>query len=203
MTFVQETTFGDTATAEAACARVRKVHEHISGTDPVTGLEYSASAPDLLAWIHAVEVHSFVVAYRAYAGRLSDGDADRYVAEMARVAELVELPSHLAPRTFGALEDYLDGMRASLRMTEPARDGLRTILAPPMRPALRPLWTVPGIATIAVLPDWARRMYGLRWVPAATLPIRVNVHVLSRAMNVLLPRAPVVREARARVGRAA
>ena len=69
--FVLATTYGDTATAEAAAARVRKVHARIHGVDPVTGLPYAANDPDLLLWIHAVEVESFLLAYRTYAGRLS------------------------------------------------------------------------------------------------------------------------------------
>ena len=35
--FVVDTTYGDTATAEAAAARVRAVHTRIHGVDPVTG----------------------------------------------------------------------------------------------------------------------------------------------------------------------
>ena len=66
--FVVSTTYGDTAAAEAAAGIVRKVHERIHGTDPVTGLPYSGSDPDLLLWIHAVEVESFLLAYRTYAG---------------------------------------------------------------------------------------------------------------------------------------
>src|SRR3954449_2820177 len=97
--FVLATTFGDTATADAAAAVVRNVHARIKGVDPFTGREFAANDPDLLLWIHAVEVESFVVAYRAYAGCLSRADADRYVAEMARVAELVELPPAMAPRS--------------------------------------------------------------------------------------------------------
>ncbi len=58
--FVLATTFGDTATAEAAAARVRAVHTRIFGVDPHTGTAYSATDPDLLLWIHAVEVESFV-----------------------------------------------------------------------------------------------------------------------------------------------
>ena len=90
--FVMATIYGDTAAAEAACERVRKVHARIHGVDPVTGRHYSGSDPDLLLWIHAVEVESFVLVYRKYAGRLSEEDADRYVVEMGRVAEMVELP---------------------------------------------------------------------------------------------------------------
>src|SRR5215470_3112582 len=90
--FVLDTTYGDTQTAEAAAARVRGVHRRIHGIDPVTGDPYSARDPDLLLWIHAVEVESFLLTYRTYAGRVSTDDGDRYVREMARVAEMVELP---------------------------------------------------------------------------------------------------------------
>ncbi len=78
--FVLSTTYGDTARAEAAAARVRAVHEHIHGVDPVTGREYRATDADLLLWIHAVEVESFLLAYRSFAGQLSRDDGDRYVA---------------------------------------------------------------------------------------------------------------------------
>jgi len=200
--FVYETTYGDTARAEEACARVCKVHAHVRGIDPVTGRAYTASDPDLLLWIHAVEVHSFVAAYRAYAGRLSDEDADRYVAEMVRVAELVELPHGLAPTSMGELREYLHGVEG-LRITPAAQEGMRTILGPPMPIALRPLWLIPKTATLAILPRFARRMYGLPWLPPATIPVRVNVYALTRAMNVLLPPAPIIRHARERVRDAA
>ncbi len=58
--FVLHTTYGDTSTAEAACAAVRRIHDRVHGVDAVTGRAYSAHDPDLLLWIHAVEVHSAV-----------------------------------------------------------------------------------------------------------------------------------------------
>jgi uncharacterized protein (DUF2236 family) len=200
--FVYVSTYGDTATAEAACARVRRVHERIRGIDPATGRTYSASDPELVLWIHAVEVHSFVAAYRAYAGRLSDEDADRYVAEMVRVAELVELPHGMAPRSMGELREYLRGVEG-LTVTPAAREGMRTIFVPPMPLALRPLWAIPATAALAILPKFARRMYGLPWFPPATLAVRAQVFALSRAMNVLLPGSPIIRDARERVREAA
>ncbi len=196
--FVGLTTYGDTRTAEAACAKVRAVHERIRGIDPVTGREYSASDPDLLLWIHAVEVDSFVTAYRAYAGRLSDEDADRYVAEMVTVAELVELPRGMAPRTMGELHEYLRSVEG-LQMTDAAREGMRTIFFPPMPLQYRPLWGIVTTATVAIMPRWARRMYRLPWPPPATLPVRLNVFALTRAMNLVLPAPPLVRKARARL----
>jgi uncharacterized protein (DUF2236 family) len=200
--FVLSTTYGDRVTAEAACAKVRKVHERIRGVDPTTGRWYTASDPDLLLWIHAVEVHSFVAAYRAYAGRLDDDDADRYVAEMVRVAELVELPVGMAPRSMGELREYLRGV-PGLQMTPAAREGMRMIFFPPMPLALRPLWAIPATATVAILPRVARRLYGLPWLTPANLPVRANVYALTRVMNVVLPPSPIIRRARARAAAAA
>src|SRR5467141_2418728 len=51
--YVLPVTYGDTASANAAAARVRAVHKHVRGADPVTGLDYSAEDPDLLLWVHA------------------------------------------------------------------------------------------------------------------------------------------------------
>ena len=90
--FVLATTYGDTAAAEAAAALVRRVHTHIHGVDPVTGRAYSANDPDLLLWIHAVEVESFLLVYRTYAGRITARKATGTSARWRGVAEMVELP---------------------------------------------------------------------------------------------------------------
>jgi uncharacterized protein (DUF2236 family) len=197
--FILGTTYGDTATAEAAADAVRKIHERVRGTDPVTGRTYSADDPDLLLWVHAVEVHSVVVTYRRYAARLSDADADRYVDEMAVVAELLGLPPDMAPRSMAALRDYLRGMDDQLQATPAARRAMRLIFAPPMPLALRPLWVVPATATVAVLPRVARRHYGLPWLHPATPSVRAGMFGLTRVLNLVVPDAPEVREARARV----
>ena len=196
--FVIDTTYGDTATAEAAAARVRAVHTHIHGIDTVTGRAYRADDPDLLLWIHAVEVDSFLIAYRTFAGSLSRADGDQYVAEMARVAEMVELPAAMAPRSEADLRDYLRSVRG-LQVTPAARDGLRVILFPPMHPAFRPLWAIPATAAVSILPSYARRMYRLPWVPGAGIPVRAGVFALGRVLRVLRPRPPAVEQALERI----
>jgi len=196
--FVVDTTYGDTATAEAAAAKVRAVHRHIHGVDPVTGAPYAANDPDLLLWIHAVEVESFLLAYRSYAGRVSDADGDRYVAEMARVPELVELPPGRAPRTEAELRDYLRSVRG-LRATPAAFEGLRVVLFPPMDLRYRPLWVIPTTAAIAILPGYARRLYRIPWFPPAALPVRTAVFALSRVLNLVTATPPSLQAARQRV----
>jgi uncharacterized protein (DUF2236 family) len=195
---VLDTTYGDTPTAEAAAATIRRIHDRVHGVDPVTGRAYSAHDPDLLLWIHAVEVHSVVFAYRRYAGRLSDADADRYVDEMARVAELVGLPPAMAPRSIGELRDYLRGVEG-LQATEGARESMRLILSPPMPLPLRPLWAIPVTATLAILPRVARRAYGLPWPHPATPSVRAAMFALTRFLNALPFEAPEIRDARTRL----
>ena len=41
-------TYGDRAAADRAAARVRKIHERVRGTDPLTGRPYEAGDPALL-----------------------------------------------------------------------------------------------------------------------------------------------------------
>jgi uncharacterized protein (DUF2236 family) len=196
--FVVATTYGDRAEAERAAAVVRKVHAHIQGVDPVTGQAYAANDPDLLLWIHAVEVESFLLAYRTYAGRVTSDDGDRYVAEMARVAEMVELPPGRAPRTEGELREYLRSVRG-LQATPAAFEGLRVVLFPPMDLRYRPLWAIPTTAAVAILPAYARRLYGIPWFPPAALPVRTAVFALSRVLNLMTPTPPSLRAARERV----
>ena len=85
--------FGDRAAAERAAARVRRVHEHITGTDTITGGRYAASDPALLLWVHATLVESGIVAARVFGSPLSPEDSDGYVAEMVAAAELVGIPA--------------------------------------------------------------------------------------------------------------
>ena len=168
------------------------MHEHIHGVDPVTGEPYSGSDPDLLLWIHAVEVESFLLAYRTYAGRVTADDGDRYVAEMARVAEMVELPpgARRRPRascatTCGRCADCGDAGR----VRRPAgRACSRRWTC-----KYRPLWAIPTTAAIAILPGYARRLYRIPWFPPAALPVRAAVFALSRVLNLVTPTPPALR----------
>lgn len=195
--YVTTTTFGDTAAAEAAGAQVRAVHAWVRGVDPHTGREYRADDPELLAWVHNVEVHSFLTGFRRYGGRLTDVDAGRYVAEMVRAAELVGLSADAVPSTLADLRAVL--VAAPLEVSPAAREGLRLVLAPPMPLAVRPLWAIPAAAAVAMLPRKVRAAYGLPWFPPADHAVRISVAALVRAMNLVLPESPAVREARARL----
>jgi uncharacterized protein (DUF2236 family) len=206
--YVVTTIYGDTAAAEAAVARVRAVHKRIRGIDPVTGRAYDASDPDLLLWVHAAEVDSFLECYRRYAGGLSDEDADRYVGEMAAVAELIGVRSQDVPRSVAELSNYMDAQE--LFASDAAKDAMRFVLFPPVPlpggripdiPGGR-LLVIPGragysmysIATLAILPKRVRKAYRLPPVPL-TPPLRMAVLGLAHGMRRFLPPPPIVQDA--------
>jgi uncharacterized protein (DUF2236 family) len=195
--YVVTTTFADSATALAAGERVRAVHTRVRGIDAVTGRPYRADDPELLLWVHAVEVHSFLAAYRRYGGVLSRADADRYLVEMVRAAELVGLQRALVPASTDDLRSYLQGV-TGLALTPPAREAMGQILSPPMPLPLRPFWTVPTTAAVALLPRRARQLYGLTWFPPLGMPVRVGTYSLLRLLNILVPSHPAIRQAQGR-----
>jgi uncharacterized protein (DUF2236 family) len=195
--YVVTTTFGDTPKALAAGGRVRAVHTRVRGVDPVTGGQYRADDPELLLWVHAVEVHSFLAAYRRYGGWLSRSDADAYVAEMVRAAELVGLAPARVPACTDDLRSYFRSV-TGLQLTPAAREVMSQVLSPPMPLALRPLWAVPTTAAVALVPQWARDLYGLTWFQPLGVPVRVGTFSLLRMLNVLVPSHPAIRQAQGR-----
>jgi uncharacterized protein (DUF2236 family) len=159
--YVTATTFGDRATADAAAARVRRVHRKIRGIDPVTGRAYSADDPETQLWVHCVEWHSFLAAYRAYGGRLTAEEQDRYHAEGARVAPLVGLPEAMVPRTVAEQRDYFASVRPQLVASVEARQAIDFVLRPPLTRDLLPL-QIPirlvARAALAIVPRDLRRL---------------------------------------------
>src|SRR3954467_13238205 len=79
--FVGTITYGSTAEAMRAGARVRGVHRRVRGVDDRTGREFRATDPELMLWVHCCEVQSFL--YTAVRGglRLSAPEQDAYYAE--------------------------------------------------------------------------------------------------------------------------
>ena len=198
--YVAATTFGDTATAEAAGAVVRAVHERVKGVDPHTGRTYSAGDHDLLAWIHNVEVHSFLLAYRRHGGRVSDADADRYVAEMVRAGELMGLAPDEVPHDLAGLRAVIRS--APIEISPAAMRAKEFLMSPPMPPVARPLYAIPFAAAVSLLPRKVRRLYGLPWFPPAEPAVRITTYGLLRVMNLALPEPPALRHARARLAAA-
>ncbi len=164
--FLAVTTFGTAEHAEQAVGAVRRIHERVTGTMP-DGTPYAASDPHLLAWVHAAEVDSFLLAHQTYGARpLDDAGCDSYVAQAAVIATRLGVLD--PPTTVAELRVVLDDFRHELRATDEARSAVRFLILHPDLPiAARPAYGVLMAAGVALMPRWTRRPLRLPWLPVS------------------------------------
>ena len=206
--YVAVTTYGTTEQAQRAGARVRGIHRKLGGIEPETGRAYRVSDPDLLLWVHCVEVESFLTTAVRCGLRLSAAERDRYYAEQTVGAGLVGLDPAAVPGSVTEVADYFADVRPELRVTAAAREAAQFVLWPPM-PSLvrlgtpaRPAWVALATAAFAMLPRWARRLYRLPGLPttdvaatAAGLAFRSGLLLVPDALRA----GPHLKDARARL----
>jgi uncharacterized protein (DUF2236 family) len=164
--FLAVTAFGRTGDAKATIARVRAIHEHVTGTAP-DGRPYAASDPHLLTWVHIAEVHSFLRAHSRFgASPLDQAGRDGYVADMSLIAAELGVPD--PPRTEAELTARIAAYRPELEGTGQARQAARFLLLnPPLPLVARPAYGVLASAAVSLLPGWARRPLYLPTLPGA------------------------------------
>ncbi|MGH3169727.1 MAG: oxygenase MpaB family protein [Trebonia sp.] len=198
-TYVLTVTYGDEASARRNASVVRKIHEHVHGTDAVTGKPYRADDPDLLLWVHAVQVESTLRAAQLFGAGVSDADADAYVAEMTAAARLIGMPDGLAPATVAELDAYLAAVQPDLLRTRAAEDTAAFLLDPPgMDPEIAELWDETKEGVLASLPAWATDIYGFSRIDV-TKERREEIRQALGVFDALTLGAPGVLEARQRI----
>jgi len=197
--YLATVTFGERAVAEQAAARVRRIHDHVRGVDAVTGRPYAAGDPALLLWVHAALVQSSLAAVWAFGTPLSAEDSDRYVEEMMVAAELVGVPRPLVPASVAELERYVAWVRPGLSCTPAARESMAYLLDPPgLDEEIAGFWQDVRDAAIAVLPEWARQMYGYS-APPLSPGRRTEIRQSLGVLDAMFVGQPGVLEARQRI----
>jgi uncharacterized protein (DUF2236 family) len=198
--YLATVTFGERAAARQAAARVRRIHDHVRGTDAVTGRPYAAGDPALLLWVHGALVDSVLVAGSLAGTALSAADSNRYLAEMVTAAELTGVPRHLVPSSVPELDLYLASVRPTLRGTPAAAESMAYLLDPPgMDEDTAQIWRDVRDAAIAVLPRWARQMYGYGTPPPLTPGRRTAIRQSLGILDAMFLGQPGVLEARQRI----
>jgi uncharacterized protein (DUF2236 family) len=181
--FVGTTTFGTVRQAEEALQQVRRVHRRVTGVAP-DGRPYSAADPDLVTFIHAAEVSSFLESSRRFGPRdLSPEQCDEYYEEMAPVA--MALGAEWVPRSARDVDGYFRRIRPQLHagpQALQARDWLRHGVS--RRREQRAVYAVLHAAAVSVLPPWARGELGLSApAPLSLLLDTVAVIPFSRTVS--------------------
>ena len=170
--FVGVTTFGQESDAREAIARVRAVHERVTGTAP-DGRPYAATDPHLLTWVHLAEVDSFLAAHCRFGSKpLDQAGRDAYVTDMAMIGAALGVPD--PPRTQTELTERIAGYRPELAATPQSREAARFLLLRPPLPAVAlPAYGALAAAAVSLLPGWARRLLWLPRLPVTeTLLVR-------------------------------
>ncbi|GAA2844109.1 oxygenase MpaB family protein [Crossiella cryophila] len=177
--YLQATTEGTVAQAQAAGQRLRAVHAALTAYDPATGEEYRVDSPDLLRWVHVAEVESYVDAAMRTGLRLSPRQIDEYYAEQTARAALVGLDPATVPDSAQRVAEYYERVRADLHVTKEAIGTAVHLVLPRVQlpqGLLAPVWAPVALAAYAMLPVWARALYGLSGPPATD-------EVLDRALR--------------------
>ena len=154
--FVAATTYGGQVQATRTIERVNTIHANAVGTDQ-QGRPYAANDPDLIRWVHLVEVTSFLAAFQHLSKKpLGPHGCDRYIAEMSRVGHLlgaVDLPQTLQ----GTGQALLD-VQQELRFDSRAQEILRVVESYPTDVLDRPFMALVLQAAFDIMPDWALRL---------------------------------------------
>jgi uncharacterized protein (DUF2236 family) len=196
--YVFTVTYAERAVADAAAARVRAIHTRIRGVDEATGRPYRADDPDLLLWVHAAMVDSFVAVVERYGRRPQPGDADRYVAEMVPFAVIVGVPAERVPTDVASLRAYMESVEL-VQATPAARDAIGHLLEPPeLDEGSAETGRDLGRIAIGTLPEWARALYGFPAPPPESLE-REAVRQLLGVVDLGFESLPGVIEARQRI----
>ncbi len=192
---------GDSRAAIEASEILMRVHAKATGTEPVSGLPYSANDPASQLWIHITGWQSNLICYERYGpGPLSAADEQRYWAECAIAAELQTCNPADVPRSRAEVREYYAAMRPRLCLSENSAALVHYFLRTPRSQGALGLWAgshLMAAASIATIPRWMRRLGGFDQpaaldaavVPAARLAVRAAA-LPSVARMVLAGMAP-------------
>lgn len=171
--YVSTIAFHDSEAIVKAADVLFKVHCHIRGREPLSGLEYDANHPEAQLWIHLTQWHSVLLAYERFGpGRLTEEEDRQYWAECREAAIFQTIDPDTVPANREEMREYYARMRPLLCATERTQIIVEHLLQAsaslmnevpwfvrPARPLLRAIMRE---ATLATFPSWLNRMGGIR-----------------------------------------
>lgn len=178
--YVTATAFGAMPEVERAVRLVQGAHRGVEGTSP-RGRAYAADHAELAAWVHNALTDSFLVAYQVYGPTpLSVEDADRFVAEQARLGGM--LGAAPLPRTAAGLAAWLAD-HPDVAASEGMAEAIGFLRSPPLPLGIQAPYRLLFWAAAATLPPRLRRVLGVRRVPGAITVGRIATRFLRWALG--------------------
>jgi len=202
--------FADAGTARGQIAAVNRRHARVRGALPAAagrhpaGAPYHALDPDLLLWVYATGLDSWLVAYERFVGRLAPEEQDTYYAEARRAGPLWGIPPARFPPDLAGLRAWMGEalVRGEVAVSDQARALARLVLHPPVWWLPAPAWSPLTLPAVWLLPPDLRAAYGLTWGPRREALMRwtaARCRGLAPRLPALLRDVPAAREAERRV----
>lgn len=196
-------TFACTEEVLREAGRVNAMHARVRGTFVGAAgeeIEYSATDPKLLLWVHMAFTESFLVAHETYSRRAIPGGADAYVEQWADSVKPLGLMD--APKSVAELEAAIEALftDGTLRVTETTLQVVKFLKRPPLTPTASIAYSFLFAAAVVTLPERYRTMLQLPKYP------RGLVHWIGGGFLRLLrkavgPESPIEDAALARLAR--
>ena len=186
--------FGTREKARQAARTINHKHLLVHGELPINagvfpkGTCYDARDPELLLWVHATLVDTWLQCYNLFVGSLSREEENTYYQESKEIAHLLGLIPDKMPDTIDDLRQYVDDMVHSeyLRATPQARQIAQQLLFPPIHTMFRPLLHLNLQITSALLPQPIREIYGIEWSSRRQKIFNIS----SQGIKAIIPRLP-------------
>jgi uncharacterized protein (DUF2236 family) len=158
--FIATSTYAHRDLALEAIAKVKSIHEQVSGTLP-DGRHYRATDARLLAWVHVAGAINFLDSWRRYGEpHMSRADQDLYFAQSGEIALLLDADP--VPRSRTEAELLVREFKCELYADERTRAFRDLVLGAAARSlAEAPVHRLVMSAAVDLMPDFARHMHGL------------------------------------------
>lgn len=176
--YVTSATYGAMPEVKEAVELVKAAHQGVSGTSH-RGQPYSASTPELAAWVHNTLTDSFLEAYQRFGGRLSEAEADQFVGEQTKVGKM--LGASPLPTTATELRAWITGHPA-LATSPGMRAAIRFLQKPPISAVQRTGYQVLMNGAITTIPRELTSVLGLTAAPGSRVAATAMALGLRRVM---------------------
>ena len=187
-------TFGSQEKTRQAARTINRKHLHVHGELPMDagvfsqGTHFDARDPELLLWVHATLVDTWLLCYKLFIGPLSQAEQETYYQESKEIAHLLGLLPDKMPKTIDDLRQYVDDIVHSdvLVATPQSQQLAHQLLFPPVHPIFKPLLQLNLQITSALLPQPIRKIYGIEWSACR----QVAFDLSAQGMRTIIPRLP-------------
>ena len=163
-------TFGSPSEVQATADRINSIHERVHGRLQAgtprfpPGTFYTATDPELLAWVHVTLIDSQLQAYEAFVEPLGLAEKDQYCSESAEFASLLKVPRDLLQTRYCELTGQLHRFYEDpVHISDTALKLSHDLLYPPGGIIASSLLGLGRLATAGLLPESLRRAYDLPW----------------------------------------